>query len=264
MGNNIFKDKKAFNFYRSYYDTSLLLDGDDRLQFLQAILNYQFTGNLIEPKSKFALLAFRGQMHSLKKQVIGFAKGKETYPNGNPTKGKNKGKGKGSDKQEQEKEEEEVQDKYKLYDYPFSKIKDFQTTLKNFTLNKSYFYIAYRFWELWKKENPSSKTLLDATILNWYQTIRKIIEIDNQKIERLILIFFYFDKCQRDEAGFDRFWFDTIKSVGGLRRKDKDGVYRIDVIMDKVNYKIQSDDAFNRLINSKIKEFKQYESAKLH
>lgn len=165
--------------------------------------------------------------------------------------------------QEQTKEGKKEEER-KEYNYPFSKIKDFQTTLKNFTLNKSYFYIAYRFWELWKKESPKSKTISDANILRWYDTIRLIIETDNQKIERLLIIYFYFDKCQREEVGFDRFWFDTIKSVGGLRVKDKNDVYRIDVIMDKINLKIQSDDSFNELINTKIKEFKQYEIAKLH
>lgn len=152
-----------------------------------------------------------------------------------------------------------------IYDkFTFSKIKDFQATLKSFTLNKSYFFIAYRFWELWKKESPHSKTLQDANIIKWYNAIRLIIETDKQKIERLLIIYFYFDKCQREEAGFDRFWFDTIKSVGAFRKKDRNDVYRIDVIMDKINAKIQADDAFNQLINTKIKEFKEYEITKLH
>ena len=107
----------AFNFYRSYYETSLLLQKDDKAEFLEAILHYQFTGELIEPKSPMALLAFRGQMHSLNKQVTGYKSGKNTYPNGNPTKGKCKGEHKGSHKevqeqvQEQDKEEEQEQEK---------------------------------------------------------------------------------------------------------------------------------------------------------
>ena len=52
---------------------------------------------------------FKGQIHSLKKQVNGYTKGKETYPNGNPTKGKDKG----SHKEVQDKEKEEVQVKEK-------------------------------------------------------------------------------------------------------------------------------------------------------
>lgn len=112
MENIKFKERKAFNFYRSYYETSLLLDGKDKAEFLECIINYQFTGILIEPKRKNSLLAFRGQIHSINKQIIGFDKGKDTYPNGYPTKGKYKGKGKGSHKevQEEEQEEEQVQD----------------------------------------------------------------------------------------------------------------------------------------------------------
>ena len=109
MENIKFKERKAFNFYRSYYETSLLLDGKDKAEFLECIINYQFTGILIEPKRKNSLLAFRGQIHSINKQIIGFDKGKDTYPNGYPTEGKDKGKGKGSHKEVQE--EEQVQEK---------------------------------------------------------------------------------------------------------------------------------------------------------
>ena len=113
MSNDIFKQRKAFNFYRSYYETSLLLEKEDRAEFLDSILHYQFTGEIIEPQSPFALLAFRGQIHSLNKQVIGFQKGKETYPNGNPTKGEGKGEHKGSHKEVQEKEEVKEKEKEK-------------------------------------------------------------------------------------------------------------------------------------------------------
>lgn len=128
--------RTAFNFYRSYYETSMLLEGEDKLQFLEAIINYQFTGELIEPKNKLALLAFRGQIHSIKKQVIGYQKGIQTYPTGNPTKGKHKGKYKGSHKevqvQVQEKVEvQEVKDKDSI---DFDKLLDFI----NSTLNKSF------------------------------------------------------------------------------------------------------------------------------
>ena len=117
MSDNIFNQKKAFNFYRSYYETSLLLQKDDKAEFLEAILNYQFTGELIEPKSPMALLAFRGQMHSLNKQVTGYKSGKNTYPNGNPTKGTYKAKDKDTHKQVQVQEEEQEQEKEEVQVY---------------------------------------------------------------------------------------------------------------------------------------------------
>jgi hypothetical protein len=105
------ENRKAFNFYRSYYETGLLLDNEDRIEYYDAILHYQFTGEKKEPKREKARLLFRGQIHSLDKQVIGYSKGIETYPNGNPTKGSNKGKYKGAYKQEkeQDKEKDKVQ-----------------------------------------------------------------------------------------------------------------------------------------------------------
>lgn len=94
MANKLFEEREACNFYRSYWETAQLLSDKDRLEYYDSIINAQFTGEVNEPTGKMSLLAFRGQFHSLKKQINGFIKGKETYPNGNPTKGKDKGKGK--------------------------------------------------------------------------------------------------------------------------------------------------------------------------
>lgn len=38
MENIKFKERKAFNFYRSYYETSLLLDGKDKAEFFEIVL----------------------------------------------------------------------------------------------------------------------------------------------------------------------------------------------------------------------------------
>lgn len=146
----------------------------------------------------------------------------------------------------------------------FSKIKDFKTYLSSFNLNKSYFLIAYKFWKLWEKENPNNKTIQDAKVSKWYDAIRLIIDVDKQPIDRILVIYFYFEKCQQDESGFDRFWFDTIKSVGALRVKDKFDVYRIDKIIDIVNRKINQDPSFRNLVGKKIKDFERYESTELH
>lgn len=174
MENIKFKERKAFNFYRSYYETSLLLDGKDKAEFLECIINYQFTGILIEPKRKNSLLAFRGQIHSINKQIIGFDKGKDTYPNGYPTEGKDKGKGKGSHKEVQEKEQvqeqvqDEVEEKEEIIDVPakaekidFEKLIEFinKNTDRNFkvineTIKKKYYARL--------KEGYTKKDILDA------------------------------------------------------------------------------------------------------
>lgn len=258
---DIFEQRQAFNFYRSYYDTSLLLDKEDRTEFLDSILHYQFTGEIKEPSKPMALLAFRGQIHSLKKQVIGFQRGKETYPNGNPTKGSDKGKHKGSHKEVQEKgevqeEEKGIKEMYK--DFSFSEIINFKVFYSEFEFNRQYLLIAFKFWEMWKEENPKSKTISSAKLVSWYETIRLIIESDKQKIERLIAVYKFFQKCQIKEVGYRDFWFKTVKSVGGLRDTNKNGEYRLDKIADEVNDKIDKDDSFGRLVDKAINDFKKY------
>jgi len=68
----LFMDRKGFNFYKSYYDVALELPEQDRNEFLWAIVSAEFTGEMIEPKSKLARLMFIGQKHSVLKQLEGF------------------------------------------------------------------------------------------------------------------------------------------------------------------------------------------------
>ena len=100
--------------------------------------------------------------------------------------------------------------------------------------------------------------------MKWYDNIRLIVETDKQSIDRLIVVYHYFKKCRDKEAGFDTFWFDTIKSIGAFRKKDKDGVYRLDQIVDRINKKIETDYAFSQFIQNEVQKFHQYESRKFY
>lgn len=135
----------------------------------------------------------------------------------------------------------------------FSEVKDF----KVYTAGKeaNYFKIAFKFWKLWTAENPKSHTLKTADVNKWITAVRLIIETDKQDLRRLIGIYIYFQKCAQNEAGYDRFWFDTIKSISALRKKDKDDVYYLDRIIDKVNKKIEQSDSFYNEILKTEKEF---------
>ena len=107
--------RKAFNFYRSYYDVALLLPELERAEFLMCICHAQFTGELMEPKMPIAKLAYIGQLHSIKKQLEGYNYGlktpKKTDPNNEPKKEPSKGAYKSPLKEPLSQEQVQVQEK---------------------------------------------------------------------------------------------------------------------------------------------------------
>lgn len=142
----------------------------------------------------------------------------------------------------------------------FSQIKDLPDALNSFEGDKRYFFIAYKFWALWKHENPNHKTLINAKIDNWYNEVRKMVEIDKTSIDRILAVYAYFSKYE--QKGFRRFWFDTIQSVAALRGKNKNGEYTLDKIAIEINAKTAEDTEFYQYIQSIIKKFNNNESLK--
>jgi len=63
--------RKAFNFYKSYFDTASELEDKDRLAFYDALILRQFTGLETELKG-MAKFAYISQKHSIDSQVAGF------------------------------------------------------------------------------------------------------------------------------------------------------------------------------------------------
>jgi hypothetical protein len=97
-------DRKAFNFYRSYYDIALQLDDEDRYQFLMALLEMQFTGKS-RGLTGMAQFAFVSQKHSIEAQINGYIF--------KTTKGPHGGGVKGPSVQEEEKGQEKGEEKGK-------------------------------------------------------------------------------------------------------------------------------------------------------
>lgn len=100
-------ERKAFNFYRSYYEVAKDLHPKEREQFLFALLQKQFDNiepNMMEllPMARFA---YRSQKHSIDSQVIGFEK--KTGVALAPPVGGSVGGRQGGSVQEEEKEEGE-------------------------------------------------------------------------------------------------------------------------------------------------------------
>ena len=110
MENN---NRKAFNFYLSYFDVYQELNDKDKLLFIDALLNRQFYG--VEPTELKGMVSFAyiSQKHNIDAQVEGFenkTKTKLTPPN----KGGSVGGTQGGSVQEKEKEkgkEQYVNDK---------------------------------------------------------------------------------------------------------------------------------------------------------
>jgi len=94
--------RKAFNFYRSYYDIAKELKPKDRGEFLWAVLQKQFEG--IEPELEgMAKFAYVSQKYNIDAQVLGYeTKTKTTLaPTVGGTQGGTvQGKGKGEGKEE--------------------------------------------------------------------------------------------------------------------------------------------------------------------
>jgi hypothetical protein len=71
--------RKAFNFYRSYYDVAMNLSNEDRCEFLTALLQKQFDG--IEPKlTGMAEFAYISQRHAIDSQIKGFVSKTKSSP----------------------------------------------------------------------------------------------------------------------------------------------------------------------------------------
>jgi len=100
--------RKAFNFYRSYWEVANELNDKDRLAFYDALLKKQFTNEDTELNGmvKFAYLS---QKHSIDKQIDGYiSQMSKRYPNEDPWQGGTQGAYVDPTQQEEEKVKEKI------------------------------------------------------------------------------------------------------------------------------------------------------------
>lgn len=261
-------ERESFVFYRSFFESIKGLPRDIQGEVLTAIVEYGLYGETTENPKPIAgaiLTLVKPQIDANNKRYNNGKKG------GRPTKNKTEQEPKQNQNETKQKPNDNVNDNKNIIKHTihidnnilFEQIKNLPEYLKNFQGNKLYLFVAYRFWELWKKENPANLTVKNANVSKWYHEVRKIVEIDKTTIERLIGIYAYFKQIQKGEAGFRRFWFDTIKSIHGIRKKNKAGEYYLDRIITEVNEELERNEDFERLVVDLIKKTKDYASNKI-
>jgi hypothetical protein len=140
--------RKAFNFYRSYYEVLEDLKNPlDRLAYLEAIIERQFTGK--EPKlTGDARLVYNGQKHNIDKQVKGWEDKKgikltpEVDPSLHPSVGGSLHPTQPPSLQEQEKGQGQEEEKEQVKEK--DKVKDNTSTIILGGFDKGKFYKKYQ------------------------------------------------------------------------------------------------------------------------
>lgn len=92
-----------------------------------------------------------------------------------------------------------------------------------------YFYIAKAYHKMFY-DYKESKSLENAELYKWINTIRLLVEIDKVTITQLIAVKQFLQAGINKDRGVDTFWSDTIFSINALRKKSIDGVYQFDRI----------------------------------
>ena len=92
-----------------------------------------------------------------------------------------------------------------------------------------YFYLAKGYHKMFY-DYKGSKSLEQAELHKWVNTIRLLIEVDKVPITQLIAIKKFLEAGINNERGVDTFWCETIFSISAFRKKSKDGTYHIDRI----------------------------------
>ena len=174
--------RKAFNFYRSYYDVAKELSKKDREEFLMALLQKQFEG--IEPKLEgMAKFAYLSQQHSIDSQVVGYEqKTKEKLtPTEGGCQGGTEGGTKGGSVQEKGQEKEKVEyyrtikhlklteEEFTSLSADFSKqqIDDVLDQIENYKNNKNYvsLYLTAKNWLKKESKKQDTKVSTDPLVI---------------------------------------------------------------------------------------------------
>ena len=195
-------EKKAFKFYRSYYEVAKELPEGEREKYLMAVLEKQFEDN--EPKLEgMARFAYISQKHSIERQCKGYndsklsdtpQKGPQAPPQGGPPEGGGQGPPKGprqegirnKDKGGRNKEKGERQKTI------MARKETFRDTVKSFSEQYPREMLK-EFYEYWTEKNQSGvkmrfekeKTFEVSKRLARWAANQKVMKRDtNQKTDK--------------------------------------------------------------------------------
>jgi hypothetical protein len=158
--------RKAFNFYRSYWDVANELNDKERLEFYDALLKREFTGEESE-LSGMVKFAYLSQKHSIDNQIFGYvSQMNKKHPNQDPWQGGIKGGCVTPTVQEKEKVKvkEKVEVKVELENIEDRKQK-FANNLKPFVekYGREFIKDFYLYWSETTLNNKKMKYELEKT-----------------------------------------------------------------------------------------------------
>lgn len=197
--------RKGFNFYRSYYDVYNELEtNEDKVAFIDALLDRQFLGIKPNNLTGMAKFAYISQTNAIDSQVKGYEDKTKTILT--PTQGGTVGGKQPPCLQEKEKE------KVKHKDFLLSEIKisDVDDDLKQF------YKIALNFQKLFiknlKEKNAPTKHQENAKFKKYVDPIRLMIKNNECTIDNLREVYAYLNSPRGE------FWKTNILSTETLRK----------------------------------------------
>ena len=228
--------RKGFNFFRSYYDVYNELElNEDKVAFIDALLDRQFLGVKPSGLKGMAKFAYISQTNSIDSQVKGYED--KTKTKLTPCQPPSYGGIAPPTEQVEEKEKEKVEEKV-LNIIP-SNQKDFQAEdLKN--IEVSFEVVKNTNMEKEKSSEKKEKDLIafnqdvldcydeclryfdvglhpkEKDVYNWLEAIEKLNRLEHLQFSDIVLLV----KSARQDA----FWSKNFLSLTKLRRKDKDKI----------------------------------------
>ena len=204
-------NRKAFNFYRSYYDVGCELSDKDRLAFYDAIITLQFTAKLT-PLKGVAKFAFLSQKHSIDAQIKGYYD-KTKDPMFTPYEGGTQG----GWQQEEEKGQEKVQVQ--------EEVKEECNTLGLLT-TKSELELTFDSYLEMRKQIKKPATPHAVNLIK-----KKLVQMTNNNES---------DMCDLLNQSIVNSWVDIYPIKNTFVKKDKPTMRTTNEVFDEISRKIKS------------------------